>query len=204
MAMSHQQLAQIIGNSRALCSEAGNKLIRSKMNTDIRNNISAGLSDVDPSKVSDQWDNFSLNEGTIDESTMTYTPASNYTNQQVMNSKLPDAIKESFMKQKIEQPNAMNAVAAMVEQTTTVPRQRLVETTMQTAPIPQGNALDYNYLKYIISECISDYFTKNPIQSGSGLKQINLVGGKIKLVDNDGNIYAAQLERIGNIKDKKK
>ena len=39
--------------------------------------------------------------------------------------------------------------------------------------------------------------------SENTLKTIHLKGGNIKLVDNSGNVYAAQLEKKGNINDKR-
>ena len=44
---------------------------------------------------------------------------------------------------------------------------------------------------------------KGMLNEGATLKGIGLSGGKIKLVDNKGNVFSAKLEYQGNTKDKK-
>ena len=44
---------------------------------------------------------------------------------------------------------------------------------------------------------------KGLLNEGSVLKGIGLSKGKIKLVDNSGNVFSAKLEYQGNTKDKK-
>ena len=77
--------------------------------------------------------------------------------------------------------------------------------TEQTAPqqyVPQVGGVDYSIIKAIVSECIREYFEKQPLNESS-IKTIALKSGTISLVDNGGNIYRAKLEKVGTTKDKK-
>ena len=70
-----------------------------------------------------------------------------------------------------------------------------------------GAGIDYSLIKAIIKECIDEKFDemsqKGLLNEGSVLKGIGLSKGKIKLVDNSGNVFSAKLEYQGNTKDKK-
>ena len=92
---------------------------------------------------------------------------------------------------------------AMVEQTQTAPAYQQYNTQQQYVP-QQPIGIDYNYLKHIISECIAEYFSKQPLNEQATLKQIGLAEGKIKLIDNKGNVYASKLEYKGNLNDRNK
>ena len=202
MAISEQKLAQIIAHSKNICSEEGAKKVRS-------HGGAGNLKDMNPDDYSDEWDNFSLSD--INEEQMSeqsnYGQQISYDEQSVLNSKLPDAIKKSLIENPISQ-NAnvnMGAIAQMAMGGKPNNRKPLNENSnVSQQSVPQNIGLDYNYLKYIINEAISEYFQKNPIQNGNALKQIYLKEGKIKLIDNSGNIFSAQLEHEGNLKDKKK
>ena len=206
MAISQEKLAQIIGHSKALCSEQGSKLVRSKGNTNI-----SSQRDLNPDEYSDEWDNFSLSEVSGGDNGYTPTPSMQYNSQQVINSNLPDAIKQSLMEHPIEVKQQMDAVAQMAMQnqskrnTITESSSPIINKNNTSSPTNASLSIDYNYLKYIISDCINEYFQKNPVECNVGtLKQIGLSKGKIKIVDSSGNIFSAQLELEGNIKDRKK
>lgn len=70
-----------------------------------------------------------------------------------------------------------------------------------------GVPVDYALIKTIISECLDEKLAemsrKGMLNEGATLKGIGLSGGKIKLVDNKGNVFSAKLEYQGNTKDKK-
>ena len=89
---------------------------------------------------------------------------------------------------------------------TTAPTQKKKQVVNeQTMPVmgPQNyGSVDYSIIKAIVSECIREYFSQQPLNE-STLKTIALKGGTISLVDNSGNIYRAKLEKVGNTKDKK-
>lgn len=71
--------------------------------------------------------------------------------------------------------------------------------------------VDYALIKTIINECLEEKLTevltelahKGVLNEGSTLQGIGLSAGKIKLVDNKGNVFQAKLEYKGNTKDKK-
>lgn len=73
----------------------------------------------------------------------------------------------------------------------------------------QTNAggIDYALIKSIVNECIeqklNEMAERGLLNEGTTLKGIGLNEGKIRLVDNKGNIFSAKLEYKGNTKDKK-
>jgi hypothetical protein len=127
-----------------------------------------------------------------------------YTNDQVKASGLPDAIKESLIKNKItvKQQNVTDSLGFDTEK---IKRQRqLMEERNPGQNIvtstPTTLSVDYSLIKTIVSECVRDYFDN---MEDTSLKTIKLSGGTIKIVDNSGNIYVAKLEKKGNVNDKK-
>ena len=70
-----------------------------------------------------------------------------------------------------------------------------------------GGSIDYALIKTIVNEAIetklNEMVQRGLLNEGSVLKGIGLSKGKIKLVDNSGNVYSAKLEYQGNTKDKK-
>lgn len=71
-----------------------------------------------------------------------------------------------------------------------------------------GGGIDYALIKTIVNECIeqklSEITERGLLSEGTTLKGIGLSEGKIKLVDNKGNVFQAKLEYKGNMKDKNK
>ena len=211
MAISPEQLAKIIGhNSSTLCSPKGDKKLneyKGAMNIDAMN------SDM----VSDEWDNFSLSDP------MDPKPQRNLnqpiSQNAVNNSRMPDAIKQSMLENQID-TSGLGAGAdtsflynlagqqKQQRQQQYFDREKLneIQGQQQYQPqyVPQPVAIDYNYLKHIVSECIAEYFSKQPLNESTTLKQIGLSEGKIRLVDNKGNVYGAELEYKGNVNEKKK
>ena len=114
------------------------------------------------------------------------------------NSKLPKEIVESMTSNPIGGGSPLDAFIdqekPINEQTAT----RFHRYTPQ-ANIPMGgaNGIDYSVIKAIVNECLNEYF-KRPLNESVGtLSGIGLKEGKIKLVDNKGNIFSANLEYQG-------
>lgn len=210
MAVSQEQLLQIIQhNSTTLCSPKGQKKLHEM----------AGAIDVNPEVVSDEWDNFTLSGPMPSESKSAAVPQT-YSNK-AATSRMPENIKESLMNNPIDVSALSQGLGdtSFLDNAATkrrVPgfnqeklneiKQKEIE--QQYVPqqqyIPQQPFIDYNYLKHIISECIEEYFSKQPLNEQTTLKQIGLSDGKIKLVDNSGNVFGANLEFKGNLNDRKK
>ena len=76
-----------------------------------------------------------------------------------------------------------------------------------TESVSHDGGIDYALIKTIVNECIesklNEVFQKGLLNEGATLKGIGLSNGKIKIVDNKGNVYSAKLEYQGNTKDKK-
>jgi len=70
-----------------------------------------------------------------------------------------------------------------------------------------GGGIDYALIKTIVNECLEEKLNemaeRGLLNEGTTLKGIGLSEGKIKLVDNKGNVFQAKLEYKGNTKDKK-
>ena len=205
MAISPEQLAKIIGhNSSTLCSPKGDKKLNEYKGAI---NIDSLQSDM----VSDEWDNFSLSDTSDTKPQKKYNqPISQNT---INNSRMPSAIKQSMMENQID-TSALSVggdtsfLDNLGQQKEYFNREKLNEIKQtpqyQSQYTTQSTPIDYNYLKHIISECIAEYFSKQPLNESVTLKQIGLSDGKIRLVDNKGNIYGAELEYKGNLNEKKK
>lgn len=76
-----------------------------------------------------------------------------------------------------------------------------------TESVGGGAGIDYALIKTIVNECIEAKFNemaqRGLLNEGTTIKGIGLSNGKIKLVDNKGNVFSAKLEYQGNTKDKK-
>lgn len=70
-----------------------------------------------------------------------------------------------------------------------------------------GGGIDYALIKTIVNECLeqklNEMAERGLLNEGTTLKGIGLSEGKIKLVDNKGNVFQAKLEYKGNTKDKR-
>ena len=171
------KLQEIIANNRRLCSPEG----MSKINSSAKD-----------MKFDSEFNRISESTNI---NTNNYTEPV-YNEETVKNSKLPEAIKESMINH-IIRPKSDNILDSLTEGISIKQERPTVNETYA----PQN--IDYNYIKYIVTECISDYFKKQPLNESNGLSKISLSNGKIKLVDNKGNVFSAQLVFEGNIKDKK-
>lgn len=182
MAISQETLAQIINkNKNGLCSPQGDRLLNEYKG--IKNSQST---DIDPNSFSDEWDTFSF----TDEEKPVREPQ--YDEVTASKCKMPEAIKESMLKHRIDTQPAIP-----------MPQKRENKSVVREAVAPQ-TAIDYNYIKYLIKECLEEYFAKQSINENATLKQIGLSEGKIKLVDNKGNVFSADLSYKGNVNNRKK
>lgn len=136
-----------------------------------------------------------------------YTPISRdiqYSDASAARSSMPAAIKESMIKNKID-TSALSDTSVLDRlgvkgKPMTAPTKKPQMTEQRVASNTTGG-VDYSIIKAIVSECIKEYFGSNTLNEGT-LKTIGLKAGKISLVDDKGNVYQAQLKKIGNKNDK--
>ena len=127
------------------------------------------------------------------------------------NSKLPKAILESFAKTPTPmddpQISALEMILAGQQPTKQAPVQQKqpVREQVQQRPQqpvqqqPQATAgIDYNYIKYLINECIKENLKGKLNESvGGELRGMKIApGNKFQFLDSKGNIYEAQLTLI--------
>ena len=206
MALSEQQLAGILGNAKKLCNPEADRVM----------NEYKGVN-ANQKKGSDEHENYRTWETAGFDDAYAgggSTRLSQSAPQQPImessgpnRSRLPEAIKKSMMEHQYQfhdmtEQGKLDAATQGLTQ-----RQQVAETytPVQSQPQAIGGGIDSNYLKYLIKESLKEYFAeKGSLNEGTTLRQIGLSEGKIKLVDNKGNIYSAQLELTGNVRDKKK
>ena len=208
MALSEQQLASILGNAKKLCNPEADRVM----------NEYRGVN-ANQKKGSEEHENYRTWEtaGFDDvyaggDSTKLSQSAPQ---QQIMESsgpnrrRLPEAIKKSMMENQYEfhdmteEGKLESAISSLSQRQRQVVNEAYSQPQAQNAVI--GGGIDSNYLKFLIKESLKEYFAeKGTLNEGTTLRQIGLSEGKIKLVDNKGNIYSAQLELTGNVRDKKK
>lgn len=115
------------------------------------------------------------------------------------NSRMPDAIKQSMMQEQID-VSALNTEGSVLDSIGMKGTQRRAQRT----PVNEnyrgnaGSSVNYSMIKQIINECLDEKLGDNT------LKTIQVGDGKIRLVDNQGRIFIANLEYKGNVSDKKK
>lgn len=137
-----------------------------------------------------------------------HTPSDDYKGEfspyALEHSKIPSAIKEAIVN------SAANESASIIPQIQSAPAQSrptVNEQVRYQAPVPapsyaNAGGVDYSIIKAIVNECLRDY-GKTAINESAQISTIALKEGKIKLVDNKGNVYSAKLEYKGNVNDKK-
>ena len=121
-------------------------------------------------------------------------------------SKLPKSILESF--QKTPSPvdafdiNAIEAQLHYVDPAPTQVQQK-PQVREQARPVqqpqyaaPQGGSIDYNYLKYIINECIKENMGKlNEGANMSDFRGMRITNGNVfQFIDTKGNLWEGQLK----------
>jgi hypothetical protein len=170
MAIDRNKLESIINGARALCTPEGERLVNSKIG---------------------------IKEETIKN---THAKSAKVDLSRVKNSKLPDSIKESLMKDPIDMDTDLtSALDDLIVQKYSTPQTRNQVVNENYTPVVNNNGIDYTIIKAIFNECLKEYFeNKQPINESATLKTIGLQNGNISLIDNKGNIFKAKLEKIGN------
>ena len=109
-------------------------------------------------------------------------------------SKVPSFIQQSIAENPLEfSDNPLDRIP--------IPERTIREQVTQAsyAAAPQ---FDYSVMRAIINECLETKLKEHSmLTEGSPIKNILLQAGKIKIVDNKGNIYEANLKKVGNIND---
>lgn len=218
--MNQADFLKNITAAQKLCSPSGERLIESKRGT-----APQSKAEVDPesfggvSAMDDKWDRMFLSEAAYtDNSPSTVAvpakaKAPVLTQQSINKSRVPDFIKKSMMTEAIDttslSPNPLDRMdLSSLEKEEVRPRQMVSEGLTVPTQVITPSGIDYSIIKAIINECLDTKLkevglTKQNLNENT-LKTIHLKGGAIKLVDNSGNIYSAQLEKKGNINDNKK
>lgn len=187
MAVSKQQLEQILGKARDLCNPEGDRLIES---------YKSNNNDPDPSEYDDynEFDKMYLNEEEVHPQQKRTPQAKDirYNKVTAANSRMPENIKQSMLNEVID-ANPLSDLN--VPQRKPQKRQQVREEQQYQQPM-QGTGVDYSIIKAIVNECLKEYFSKQPLNESNTLTTIGLKSGTIKLVDNKGNIYSADLKKL--------
>ena len=137
----------------------------------------------------------------------------NYTDSDIENSNLPDFIKESFKKEKIEikDESSINSVLDKMQKTITPDRKKVSvineESSPVTAPHPAlvSNGVDYSIIRAIVKDCLESYMPKVNLNESASLDSIAInKNGQISFIDTKGNIFTAKLQKTGNINEGKR
>lgn len=201
MPVSKEQLAAIIGgHARELCSPQTDRVLDSYAG---RARMDEGY-DPDPCGY-DDGGAAERYEAMLGFGSSTPSRDMSYSQSSASNSRMPDAIKQSMINERIDVSKMGNtSVLDSMNIPDTPRRQQRGQIRESMAPMQQPmGGVDYSIIKAIVKECLDDYFSKQPINESSTLKTIGLEKGNIKLVDNSGNVFEAKLQKVGNIKDKK-
>ena len=108
-------------------------------------------------------------------------------------SKVPSFIQQSIAENPLEfSDNPLDRIP--------IPERPIREqATQATYAAPQ---FDYSVMRAVINECLETKLKEHSmLTEGSPIKSILLQAGKIKIVDNKGNIFEANLKKVGNIND---
>ena len=180
------------------------------------------MEDRNPDEYNDFDDSMFLAE-TYGQPTVDYS-SNNFNQERIKNSKVLSAIKEEMITHpidtsalqtmKLESANGGNInenlgrLGAMINGAKAVEAKLSEGTTPQRRPVTEnrnyggeGAPVDYALIKSIINECLEEKLGN--LSLGGNLKAISLSKGKIKLVDNKGNVFSAKLEYEKNIKEGK-
>lgn len=200
MAVSKEQLAQIIGKARDLCNPEGDRLVESYNSPNNGN-----LNGPDPSQYDDysQYDRMYLNEEESYQPQPQKRPRQTkdirYNQQTAANSRMDENIKQSMLNHVIDtSPLANQSVLdGMNIPDGNRPQQRRQSMNEQQYPKQTGN-VDYSIIKAIVNECLNEYFSRQSLNESASISTIGLKPGVIKVVDSKGNVFSGKLEKIGN------
>lgn len=199
MPISQERLAKILQHHQqsGLMSSDGDRYM-----SQIQESKGSGMGLVDPDPSS--YDNDGFGDDLWLSGADTSKPSTSYTDSyggRAETSQMPDAIKKSMMEHRID-TSALGG-KSVTEQLGLKPiaKKQITEVQQKQAQQQATGQIDYSIIKAIIKDCLDEEL--KDLKSG-GLKTIGLSQGKIKLVDNKGNIFTADLVLKGNVNDKKK
>ncbi len=210
MPISKDKLAQIIANS--------SETIRSMEDRAPQMNVSRGrvnegmmgggprVEDFD--KDANMWDRMYSAEYDDDNNEPSYPSGDiRYSDAAYERSEMPDNIKKSMLENRID-VSALDSNASVLRGMNITPKplsggrkQQVTEQTSYQHPQYGGAGIDYGVIKAIVSECIREYFERQPINENT-LKSILLQKGTISVVDSKGNVFKANLQKVGNANEK--
>ena len=208
MALSEQQLAGILGNAKKLCNPEADRVMNEYKG--VNANQKKGSEEHENYRT---WETAGFDDAYAGGGSTKLSQSA--PQQQIMESsgpnrsRLPEAIKKSMMENQYQFHDMTEEGKLESTMNNLSQRQKQIVNEVYNQPQAQNTAInggiDSNYLKFLIKESLKEYFAeKGTLNEGTTLRQIGLSEGKIKLVDNKGNIYSAQLELTGNVRDKKK
>ena len=111
-------------------------------------------------------------------------------------SNLPPEIQESFKKMPPLSGGEIGIPASYTQSRSVIQEQQYTPQPQYQpqAPVAQ-TTIDYNYIKYLVSECIKEHV--NQLNESASLSGIKLVGGgKIQFTDSKGNVFEGVLKRV--------
>ena len=229
-ALSEDVLRKLITpNAKALSSPKGDKIIdegRTGNIDDFDDSMFLGETYNEPLNIQSN-DGYLSQSAAAKARAMTDYSSNDFNPERVKNSKMLSTIKEELIKNPIDtaalnaqmlesaaggNPTNNDRLMKMVSAAKRVDA-RASELDGKGMPKRQmneqsaGGGIDYALIKTIVNECIEAKFNemaqRGVLNEGTTIKGIGLSNGKIKLVDNKGNIFSAKLEYQGNTKDKK-
>ena len=229
MALSEDVLKKLITpNAKALSSPQGDKFIDEGpvgRADDFDDSMFLAETYEEPATVQSNGGYLSENAAAKARALTDYS-SNNFNPARVQTTRMSNAILEDLVKhpidttalntQKLESAGNGNIAENNSRLNKMVAGARMVEERLGDTPgkrghtqIPSGGGgIDYALIKTIVNECIeqklNEIAERGLLNEGTTLKGIGLSEGKIKLVDNKGNVFQAKLEYKGNMKDKNK
>lgn len=202
MGISKEQLAAIIGGkARELCSPQGDAMI----NEARRLNMDAGYVDEDPANYDGDANYFdSLYTSEVEAPSKRRKTSDRdiqYTEAGVANSRLDEKIKQSMVNNPIDRSGMYGNDSVLDDMNIPAPKPRRMVNENYQRTQNLGSGIDYSIIKAIVNECLNEYFSKKQLNENTTLSTIGLKKGSIKLVDNKGNVFTANLKHIGNTND---
>lgn len=206
--MTQEELFNSMQRARELCNEDV------KVSPETRARYAQSSSQVGGMSAS-QLDSFFCGED-IPQSQSSSAPIKNidnYTDSDIENSNLPDFIKESFKKEKIEikDESSISGVLDKMQKTIKPDRKKVSvineESSPVTAPHPAlvSNGVDYSIIRAIVKDCLESYMPKVNLNESASLDSIAInKNGQISFIDTKGNIFTAKLQKAGNINEGKR
>lgn len=206
--MTQEELFNSMQRARELCNEDV------KVSPETRARYAQSSSQVGGLSAS-QLDSFFCGDDIpqSQSSSESFSSIDNYTDSDIENSNLPDFIKESFKKEKIEikDESSISGVLDKMQKTIKPDRKKVSvineESSPVTAPHPAlaSNGVDYSIIRAIVKDCLESYMPKVNLNESASLDSIAInKNGQISFIDTKGNIFTAKLQKAGNINEGKR